>query len=328
MSGVISKRRLSRVLVMGAAVTALSACSQMTKHSNMLVFGTNTSVGVNVGKDASQSPTIQIGINRQEVALVPLLANTKQSTKGQWVKELAPCPADTKTPDGKGLTGIDLEGCKFVATSTETEYKFKDDGTPVVDGSGKQLVSTKRHSADSYSTLASFGTRSSGNEQGASVAVAQYFATGVAAQKLAEDGGASVVQADSNSGKAAEAEKEKAKADQEKAKAAQMEAVAKAAEANKEFDTGYAVALYLMGNDETEKVANKSSELEDIAGKPAAAGVAATLGRMGPACQQKDLDRLLAAKSLPDLSSANLTVKQLLDTIRADQPNCFDNFIS
>ena len=309
------------MLVMGAAVTALSACSQMTKHSNMLVFGTNTSVGVNVGKDASQSPTIQIGINRQEVALVPLLANTKQSDKGQWGKELEPCPANTKKSDCKNLTSIDLEGCKFVATSTETEYKFNGDGTPTVDRTGKQLVSTIRHSADSYSTLASFGTRSSGNDQGASVAVAQYFATGIAAQKLAENGGANVVQADSNSGAIAEAEKEKAKA-------AQMQAVAKAAEANKEFDAGYAVALYLMGNDGTEKVANKLPELVVIAGKKAEKDTTATVGKMGSGCQQKDLDELLAARNLPELSSANLTVKQLLDVIRTDRPSCFDNFIS
>jgi len=197
----------------GVCVFALSlgACSQMQKHSNMLVFGTNTSIGVNVGKDASQTPTIQIGINRQELALVPLLANTSASrysatdtrSTGQ---DLEPCPAGTKTEDGKAITGIDISGCAFVAT---TDITVTDN-----DENGKAKKTTKTIAKDSYSTLASFGTRTSASGTEGSVAVAQYFATGIAAQKLAQNGGASVIMADSNSGKKAEAEKEAAIAQQ------------------------------------------------------------------------------------------------------------------
>lgn len=39
------------------AGVGLGGCTQMTKHSNTLVFGTNTTVGVKIGQDANQTPT-------------------------------------------------------------------------------------------------------------------------------------------------------------------------------------------------------------------------------------------------------------------------------
>ncbi|MBL4837528.1 MAG: hypothetical protein JKY34_08100 [Kordiimonadaceae bacterium] len=141
----------------------------MTRHSNTLVFGTNTSIGVNVGKDASQTPTIQIGFQRQEAALVPLLANTSESGTN-----LVPCPASAVGNNLKAPPS----GCLFVATSYE----------------GGEITNK-----DAYSVLASFGGEAKGSSAGAEIAVAQYFATGVAAQQLAESGGANIVVATSAS---------------------------------------------------------------------------------------------------------------------------------
>lgn len=290
MSGRISMKKTLKYGSVAALAIGLGACSQATRHSNTLMFGTNTSVGVNIGKDASQTPTVQIGFQRQEVAFVPLLANTKESSNNS--NNLIPCPAVSDDADPQ----IPPENCLFQASK---------------DGTDK----------DSYSVLASFGSDTSGSGNGA-MKVAQYFATGIAAQRLAENGGANVVTAGGNSAEIAKAAQEAAKAEQERAKARQADIAAKQAAANQEYDAGYSVALYLMGGDGAAKVASKTAELTDIAGS------SAQVGKMGPQCQPKDIDGMLAAKNLPDISSANLTVKQLLDTIRADRASCFDNFIS
>ncbi len=49
----------------------LAACAP--QHKDAIMFGTNTQVGVKVGVDEKQVPTVIIGYNRQEAALVPLL---------------------------------------------------------------------------------------------------------------------------------------------------------------------------------------------------------------------------------------------------------------
>ena len=234
----------------------LSACGQMTKHSNMLVFGTNTSVGVNVGKDASQTPTIQIGIQRQEVALVPLLANTgyveSNGADGKkYASSLVPCPAAEEAAEPP-------EKCRFVAKSTTTTYGK--DGEPTV----------KTSHEDSYSTLASFGTKSSANGDGASVAVAQYFATGVAAQKLAENGGADVVQAASKSDAVAKAEADKATAEANKAayeafKLTKEQEVA-LAEYTLEVQVGERLAINKLGGAEADLTDAKLQALADMIG--------------------------------------------------------------
>ena len=179
MSSIFSVNQWNKLLVAVIVMTTLGACSQMTKHSNTLVFGTNTTIGLKVGKDASQTPTVQIGYNRQEAAFVPLLANTSENSLNQ----LLPC------------TNTNLENCHFRATS-----QYED--------------------SDAYSTIASFGTQSTAgaDEVGGSMNVAQYFATGIAAQRLVESGGANVITAGEASkeiAKAATAAADARKAEQE-----------------------------------------------------------------------------------------------------------------
>lgn len=156
------------------AISGLTSCSQMTKHSNTLVFGTNTSIGIKVGQSANQTPTIEIGYNRQEAAFVPLLANTGISENG----ELKPCPSKTVTTNGN--VTIDIKNCLFIATH---------------DGQDK----------DSYSTIASFGAKIGATATSGDVTLAQYFATGIAAQYLTLTGGANIVQAGGDTQAKAEA---------------------------------------------------------------------------------------------------------------------------
>ncbi len=170
-------------IALAVAGVGLAGCSQMTKHSNTLVFATDTFGGLKVGSDANKIPLIEIGYSRQEGAIIPVLANTGAEADG----DLVPCPASTIEQAG-APTPVDitnLEDCKFIATH---------DGV----------------SQDSYSTLASFGGEAGADvdatgKTGGKVTIAQYFATGIAAQYLAITGGANVVQAGGDTKAQAEA---------------------------------------------------------------------------------------------------------------------------
>lgn len=171
----------------------LAGCVQATRHSNTMVFGTNTNVGLKIGTTTGETPEVLIGYDRKETVIMPLLANTGEKENSR--NHLSPCEPDKIFEIDKGgqevlTAGIaalaaqssEIHPCLFVATKTDSKGK---------------LISR-----DSYSVLASFGAQIEGNakEGSGQVGLAQYFATGVAAQMLASNGGAAVVSV----GKAAE----------------------------------------------------------------------------------------------------------------------------
>jgi hypothetical protein len=141
-----------------------TGCVQATRHSNTMVFGTNTSFGIKVGTDTAQVPSVIVGYDRQEAVIMPLVANQEDD-------------GNTQKP------------CNFSALPTlseDVQYRVH----PC------SLVAYKGDAQDSYSVLASFGARfdgSGGTSNSAKGGLAQYFATGMAAQILALTGGASVV---------------------------------------------------------------------------------------------------------------------------------------
>lgn len=156
-----------RIASATALALILSGCST-PQHTNLLIFGTNTVVGLKVGADATQTPAIQLAYSRQELVLMPLLANTRASRENGDLL-MSPCPA-TEAP------AIPAPGCKFV---------------------GEAGPANK----DSYSVLASFGAKGNaskvGGEAKAGGAIAQYFATGLAARELAKHGSALVAASES-----------------------------------------------------------------------------------------------------------------------------------
>lgn len=162
------RRRSYRYLAALSLLPLAAGCVQATRHSNTMVFGTNTSVGVKVGTNTGETPQILIGYDRQEAVIMPLLANTgEHSANGNL---LSPCdPAEDYDGDDDAL-----HPCLFVASRTDGQ---------------------NRSSQDSYSVLASFGAEISADSTGGkgSVGLAQYFSTGLAAQLLAANGGAAVV---------------------------------------------------------------------------------------------------------------------------------------
>lgn len=163
-----------------AALPLLGGCVQATRHSNTMVFGTNTTVGVKVGRDVHQMPNVLIAYDRQEAVIMPLLANTGEKDD-RW-NMLSPCPSVTVPDEAKAAeTVAELTSgngfahpCKFVG---------------IRQGDGGLVIQ------DSYSVLASFGANLKGSAKGddATAGLAQYFATGVAAQTLAMTGGAAIV---------------------------------------------------------------------------------------------------------------------------------------
>lgn len=176
-----------------AVLPLLGGCMQATRHSNTMVFGTNTTVGVKVGRDVNQMPNVMIAYDRQEAVIMPLLANTGE--KGSRWNMLSPCSVEEQTTksstnsDGvtTALTKGGTDTINFGAQNSAQVHPCKFVGVRAV--SGGVFVQ------DSYSVLASFGAKLKGNATGneAAAGLAQYFATGVAAQLLAASGGAAVV---------------------------------------------------------------------------------------------------------------------------------------
>lgn len=153
-------RRYGFILI--ASSLLASGCTQTVRHTNTLLFATNTQIAISAGTSATAQPDITIGYKRQEAVVMPLVANYAPDPKEPG--KLVPCGNATSPP---------ADGCLIVGKN----------GT-----SGAQ---------DSYSVLASFGAKfgakGNGPQPEASVGIAQYFATGVAAQLLAATGGASIV---------------------------------------------------------------------------------------------------------------------------------------
>lgn len=158
--------RLHRFACCSIAVLALQGCVQATRHSNTMIFATNTSFGLKAGTSAAQIPEATMGYNRQEAVIMPLVANTGEHANPDK-NRLSPCKIDAPvTPSQQGTSAI--HPCLLVAVN------------------GKAM--------DSYSVLASFGAKFAGSgKEGISGGLAQYFATGMAAQMLALNGGAAVV---------------------------------------------------------------------------------------------------------------------------------------
>ena len=133
------------------AIALLNGCA--TKHHDVLLFGTDTSFGVNVGADpaAATVTNVSIGYKRREAVFMPLLAN-----------------------------GMDSE-----ATIDGANAKYQGSAE------GSAPCGTNCGGIDTYSVFASFGGRATGKTGEAGLQVAQFFATGIAAQRLAKNDRAS-----------------------------------------------------------------------------------------------------------------------------------------
>jgi len=139
---------------------ALTGCA--TRHHDILLFGTDTSFGVNVGADpaATQITQVSIGYRRREAVYMPLVINARDS---------ALVCRNADDPKAACIPSAQIP----VASPKDLIYAGRAEGTPEDDGG-----------QDTYSVCASFGGKAAAKPGEAEVAVAQFFATGIAAQRL------------------------------------------------------------------------------------------------------------------------------------------------
>lgn len=129
----------------------LAGCTT-PKHTDLLIFGTNTQFGVAVATDATASPGVNIGFKRQEMVLMPLYVNATESR----------LPLEATEASDEIVQAAKYRGEDGARTDTYSVLaSFGASGSGSVRGEGK-------------------------------VGIAQYFATGLAARTLANAGGALV----------------------------------------------------------------------------------------------------------------------------------------
>lgn len=147
-------RRIGRGLTVALAALLASGCVGGIKHNDVLLFGTDTKIALDVSASAAQggAPGVTIGYKRVEAVWMPLVVNANgvNSTNLAALCEGDGCDAD-------------IDGAKYVGKGPDQRE-------------------------DAYSVFASFGSKLRGSTQGnAEVGIAQFFATGVAAQRLADN---------------------------------------------------------------------------------------------------------------------------------------------
>ncbi|MEO0511067.1 MAG: hypothetical protein AAF065_14550 [Verrucomicrobiota bacterium] len=128
------------------ALAAITGCAP--QHKDAIMFGINTQVGVKVGVDEKQVPTVIVGFNRQEAALVPLLtygdgmltdAAYRDLDTSTYLHMVAKYSENliflTKNSAAKAVKDPVLQSLQFATErALESATKLKDDGkTSVVD---------------------------------------------------------------------------------------------------------------------------------------------------------------------------------------------------
>lgn len=147
-----------RITAALGAVAMTGACA----HNDVLVFGTSTTIGLNVETvSAGGAPSIVLGFEREEAVWMPLVLNGNDS-------KLALCAADAHDQCTTGPVPV-----------SQAMYQS---GTTYADG---------RTSRDTYSVFASLGARFNTEAQReraqAGGGLAQFFATGGAALNITEN---------------------------------------------------------------------------------------------------------------------------------------------
>ena len=192
-----------------AGLAILEACA--VPHNDVLVFGTETKIALDVSSSATDAgmPSITLGYKREEAVWMPLLANGRDAVLLNGVD---------KHCVGLELTNFTgLRGCadKLAGSKDVTSQVCPQDDENCVDIIAGKLITlidqklkyigtTGAGDRDAYSVFASFGAEIEGSGEskvvlqqdgkteslgnvGSKAGLAQFFATGIAARKLAEN---------------------------------------------------------------------------------------------------------------------------------------------
>lgn len=161
----------------------LAGCG--TAGNQVLVFGTDTKVALDVSGDPTGQPSFTLGYKRREAVWLPLAAGHSLSHRcmgGSGGK--LNCTATDQSILATHVCVEPPKGTESNATAAGEPMFCLSPGTLMA-----KFVGKKNAQEDAYSVMASFGLDSSdGNAK-----IAQYLATGFAARALAESGGAALV---------------------------------------------------------------------------------------------------------------------------------------
>lgn len=263
-------------------------------HNDVLVFGTTTKFALDVSAPVQNSgiPEFTLGYKRLEAVWMPLKTNgtvdkAPSSNVEQVIDDINKC---TEQLAANGMTGE--QKAKFCLTAILPADKYVSISSGIDSSKGGNSLEI-----DTYSVFASLGAKGSLSSSSASGNLAQFFATGVAAQRLgANPTVAAILNAE---GSTAIAEVAKANAEEKKTELAIVKEQANAKKVQVSVDQGVLAAKAIIG---------KSS---DVVTKPNLTNLAIRLNQQG--CDTAYFDTL-------DKTS----VDNFLDELNTKRPFCLN----
>ena len=184
-----------------AGLTLLGGCGHVS-HGDMVIFATSTKVAFDVSAEPTNAgtPSVTLGYKRQEGVLMPLVVNGRESVMVSGNKV---CDAEGKNCRIVPAENLGAYGRCLAAQSSQPEACL---AALVKD---VKYVGSDGTKTDTYSVFASFGGDFSGGASGAKAGLAQFFATGIAAQNLANKSEVTrALKAESTDTQVADAQKE------------------------------------------------------------------------------------------------------------------------
>lgn len=178
----------------------LAAGCTTNPHNDVLIFGTETQVGLQIQSEASNggTPSINLGYNRTEAVWLPLAENSPRA-RLTAACERALRVAINASPEATNSAVTQYNTCITAADLAQSTTTEAPDTVPYTPSERALYQSSNGQARDTYSVFASFGARFNGSgsasqtgtdTQGsvsAAGGLAQYFATGIAAQNLADN---------------------------------------------------------------------------------------------------------------------------------------------
>ena len=174
-----------RMMMSVAASVLLAGCS--IPHNDVLVFGTQTMFALDASSAPEQGgvPQFTLGYKRKELVWMPMIMNgicSRAATDRLPAACLPSASANDETP-GSNVTATSQ------AAQTDSNAKASQGASPMYQGKGEPDRDWLGGGVDAYSVFASFGAKAGGSasvaEAGGQAELAQFFATGIAAQRLA-----------------------------------------------------------------------------------------------------------------------------------------------
>jgi len=162
-----------------------AACGNLPPHNNTLIFAVHRKVGIDVTPTSGTNAGLTLGYSSNEFAWVPLWANDADG------KPFTDCESENKEINKTLIRGENSSATKNLSSRISIEevkklsFRCAKDPKFVASDNG-----TGDKNKDSYSVFASFGgdlNARSGTENTVGAKIASFFATGVAAQHLAEN---------------------------------------------------------------------------------------------------------------------------------------------